>query len=425
MTAKEIFEMAFEPGAAPDFVHPSKKKWIETGDEELDALLPELSKKGQSYLELITSQNYQELIKRIEHYTGIKTEKLDLPSLTSLAFQAIQKVQGIESQRKHFFETLALDVVLELPEFKMVKEAFYNDEVKFDVKLGKPDLENAIFEPGDQEPETDANLSPVEDINTYLAQQLANVTPAHLQRQLANLMIQGQAVYKTFLFNQVSDKLNQIDPDLTNLYGIIASVGQLGFWGAPMSMGPELSQSDMQMGSEEVSPEGDIYVIKARAVLFPILIHEVVKGIYEWISLNPELQGEMSKDTAGAEMKDLVVGPELTKIFMSYIPADKQELVPLVHKKFLVLPRDDVKEVFAQSQKGKEIMQQLVNDAETEWEEYQQQKEGLDKIEQAIDSVIEQDDIMDIGWPASFLAMKAKERRFKVRAKAFKRRRRK
>jgi len=131
---------------------------------------------------------------------------------------------------------------------------------------------------------------------------------------------------------------------------------------------------ESQMGSEEVIPEGDDYIIKVRALTFPFLIHELVKGIYEWVAIDPELKKAMQSDTIEKETKDIIVGPELSKILNSYVSVEKQELLPLVYKKFLQLPKSEVKEVFAKSIVGKKVMQDLVFQAEDEWKTFQQEE---------------------------------------------------
>jgi len=365
-----VTEMAFDPGRFPSFVHPSKKDWIETGDEELDALFPSLTEGEQSYLEMITSKSYQDMLGRLEKYIGQKAEDIDVPQMLSLVLQSLRTVIKIESKHRNSLEDLALEVVLKLPEFEMVKEAYENEEVNFDIKLGMPELNLNI----DMEAE-EGELSDAEELNLELTDELEGFSDEKLRRRLANLLIQGSSVLKMYLFNLVSDELEKIDPTLPNLYGLISVIVQLGYWITPSGI-EKISTESMegQMGSEEVIPEGDEYVIKVRALTFPFLVHELTKGIYEWISLDPELKRAMEMDSLEKETEDIIVGSELFKVLTSYIPANKQKFIPLVHKKFLRLPRDQVKSVFAKNIEGKSIMRDLLNQAEEDWEDYQQEK---------------------------------------------------
>jgi len=355
-------EMAFDPGDFPSFVHPQKKQWIETGDPELDALLPTLSEGTQTYLEMISSQAYKDMVKRLERYTGAHAEDIELPRLFSVVYQSLQSVQDIEKSHTKELEQLALETVLNLPEFKMVKEAYEEGDVKFDIKMGPAELNISP----DMKAE-EGELSEAEEINLDLAQVLEDADDAMLRRRLQNLLIQGNATLKTYLFNLVSDKLRTIDPDLIQMYGILAVAAQLGYWITPFGIE---GAGESGVGSEEVIPEGDDYVIKVRALNFPYLIHELVKGINEWTLLDKSLEGAMKKDTLARETEDIIIGPQLSKILSSYIPSSKQELFPLVQKMFTKLSRKEVKEVFAQSRQGDRIMQNLIDEAEDEWDDY-------------------------------------------------------
>jgi len=111
-------------------IHPERKKWMKTGDPEINELLPKLSPKEKSYLELITSDAYADLVKRIEHYTGLKADAANLPSLLGLLMQALQQLQAIEKKYRTSLEDLAISAVLTLPEFEMVYDAIESGQLK-------------------------------------------------------------------------------------------------------------------------------------------------------------------------------------------------------------------------------------------------------------------------------------------------------
>jgi len=366
-----IKEMAFDPGKFPSFIHPEKKRWIETGDEELDAILPKLTEGEQSYLEMITSKSYQDMIGRLEKYTNTEAENIDLPQLFSTVLQSLQKAIEIEKGSKKTLEDLALKTVLELDEFEMIKEAYEGGSVRFDIQLGQAELDPTKIDMKAEEGE----LSEAEEINLELATELEKLGERQLQRRLANLLIQGSAVLKLYLFNLVNEELVKIDESLPKCYGLLAVFAQLGYWIAPPGIEQMVANSsEGAAGSEEVIPEGEGYIIKVRGVTFPYLIHELTKGIYEWISLNPELKTAMKSDSLEKETEDIIVGSELFKIITSYIPAGKQKYIPLVHKKLLELSREQIKQVLAKSAKGKSIIVNLVRESEREWDEYQEEK---------------------------------------------------
>ena len=72
-----------------ELIHPDKQEWIRQGDEEVNKLFPTLSNKEKSYLSLITSENYNEMVSNIEKYLGVTPTRTNLPSLVSALFQSV------------------------------------------------------------------------------------------------------------------------------------------------------------------------------------------------------------------------------------------------------------------------------------------------------------------------------------------------
>jgi len=357
-------EEAFDPGKYPSFVHPDKENWISSGDDQLKEILPNLSDSEQSYLEMIASNSYQEMLGRLEKYTSVQITQESLPGLVGLLQSTLRKVLGIEADRKDYLEQLALSSVLDLPEFEMVKDAYENGLVDFDVKLDQPELN------WDVDIEKEEDLSGEETLNLELAKEFEEVrTEEELRRRMANLLIQGSSVLKLYLFNLVNPELKEIDSNLPNMYGILGALAQLGYWITPDGI-EQSARGEGEAGSAQVVPQGDTYTIKVRAITFPYLVHELTKGIYEWVSLDPELRRVMKKETPESETKDIMIGSELFKIISSYLGKGKESLLPLVHKKFLGLNKMEKRDILSKNSSGKDIMDDLIGEAEEEWKEY-------------------------------------------------------
>jgi hypothetical protein len=192
-------------------------------------------------------------------------------------------------------------------------------------------------------------------------------------------MITGGTINKLYLYNLISEKLNRVDPHLVNCYGILSSVVQMLYWVTPFNTdkaraGGETGEG--AAGSEEVIPQGDIYVIKARGVTFPFLVHEISKGISEWMLVDPNMNKEYEKDTLEDETKDMMAGPGIYKAVMSYVPGDKQEIIPLVQKKLTAMGPAEIRDVLAKSPQGQDIMRGIIKQAEKEWNAYKTSKEN-------------------------------------------------
>jgi hypothetical protein len=357
-------------------VHPEKMEWIETGDEQLNQILPKLSDKEQSYLKTIASEAYAETVARVEEFTGIKVQQSNLPSLAYLLMETLEQVKSIEKTNKRNLEEMALDLVFSIPEFKIVEEAYLNDELGFDIKIDSGELGKLKT----AEKEDESELSSEEELNLDLAYTLKDETDEDLRRKFANLLTTGGSINKLYLFNMANDRLTRINPNLPIYYGILASVAQIGYWVTPFGIEQAALESEVtSAGSEEVIPKGDKYIIKVRGSTFPYLVHELVKGIYEYLSLDPSQQIAMQKDTVEDETKDIISGPGIYKAVTSYIPADKQELLPIVQKKLTSLSPEDIRHVISKDYQGQEIMKDLIRSAETELGKYRKDKEEYNK----------------------------------------------
>lgn len=354
-------------------VHPSKVDWIQKGDLTLNKLLPHLTDEEESYLMKISSDEYLDLVAKVESYTGMKVEPSNLPSLYQLLFQSLRKAIKIEKKNKHYFEEWAVMLPLETDEFKMVSKAVSAGDLKIDAKLDEPDLSRHLKE----EPEEDG-LSQAEELNQDIFNQLSEMEATSveaIQRRFANLLTSGGSSHKLYLFNMIKDKLVSIDKTLPTIYGILASLAQLGYWVAPEGIEKSAAGGkETKAGSEEVIPDGENYIIKARATTFPYLVHEVVKGIYEWLSLTKRHEPEMRGEHLGTETRDMLAGPGVFKKFMSHIPADKQYLSPLIQKYAIKLSPDEIRSILADSGSGKMVMNNLLKKAEADWAEYEKEE---------------------------------------------------
>jgi len=355
---------------AKDLIHPSKKQWILSGgDPELQELLPSLSSEEQTYLQMITSRSYEQLVSRLTRYTGIEPEAENLPRIVMLVYQSLQEVINIESEYKKELEQLALDFIFSFDEFKIVEEAVENGEVSFQLSLKQPDIRLPVQ---GEEPD-ESGLDTSEEMNLALGKGLKNITPTVLRKRLADLLIQGAAVQKTYAFHMVDKELENIDPKLVNLYGILACAAQLGYWAAPEGIESAAASGGGKVGAEEVVPTDDTYVVRVQAICFPYLVHELVKGIYSWISTKEEFSSVPPRGVEG-ETPDIIVGPEISKAINQYIPSDKQYLISLVNKLVLDLDKEEIHQVLLRSEEGRRIMQGVLRDAQDQWDEYQRSK---------------------------------------------------
>jgi hypothetical protein len=357
-----------DTGDMPDLIDPSKRSSIEDEKDYVEEILPNLGPEADRYLEIITSESYQKNLERVAFYLGLKVDKIqekfpNYPTMAMMAIKALVDIKKIETQFKSKLESMVIDVVLNLEEYKFIKRLVDAGDIIIDAKLGNADLTKSIT--ADKMNQMLSNgLTVAESLNIQLNAILGGNTESKLRRTLANYMTQGDAVNKLFLFNTVSDKLDMLSPKLSNKYGVLSAITQIGYYMTPNFPITSNIVNMSAVGSEQVIPTGDKYTIKVRALTFPYLIHELVKGIGDYISLDVATQDDLDTETLGDEIKQIMAGPALELKLRKLIPTDKIEYLPVVKKLFYRLPIETIKDVLLGGMKAQNIIKGLVKQAE-------------------------------------------------------------
>lgn len=137
----------------------------------------------------------------------------------------------------------------------------------------------------------DAKIVDMGDLNTGMGggeESLDNM-PAEAEkakRRIINGITQGASIRGAFGFMLFKEYLDAINPALVDKYGEILklSFGIYDDENAIALMLSLLAQGQKAQGGEsemEYDEENEQFVIKARAICFPMLVHEIVKGLYE------------------------------------------------------------------------------------------------------------------------------------------------
>ena len=400
---QKAIEEAMDFQGKPDVWNPSIKREIESGQQEVLGALP-----SQEYLDFIHSEEYIDLIERIARLTGINEEQITtnrVPSIIARAGAAFGRTEQIERQHSEFFKNLALETVLGLPEFRHVKALYDEGKLKFDIQHGRGEMQRQEQQdmPEELEQEAEEEAQELEDEeettdmeqNEFdLAHELMDDTEKQLRRRLANSLMQGNAVNKFQLYHLVLDQLNQINPELVNLYAITTTLPQLAYHHGPDFMFPggegegedDGEGEEGAIGSEDVrfDEEGNP-IIKVRGINFPLLCHELTKGIYEFLSYHHE-ETDIGRHNPKVERMDTLHGVPLWKKFAAMIPTDKQELTPAIYQKFIRLADDEdyalgegqsgidkIKAVFAGGDAGRRAMDQIIKEVENDLGKQQQE----------------------------------------------------
>jgi hypothetical protein len=271
--------------------------------------------------------------------------------------QAMQKLVMIQMKNKKQLEDLAIDLVkneLGIPEGAM----------QFKAELVSSTMGAA--EGMQSEPEM-----PSEEEVEELMGDMENFNLEREKRRFINSLIQGAAFKGGHMYNLVKNEINDINPQLMNLYAVTQSLMEHAYWIFP-DMEGMAGGGGGQMGQSEVDEKTDPPTVKAKAVTFPLLVHELVKGVYEIFGSHglPDdpRQQEMilnAEDTLPSEIWDSRLGPIFWEKFMASYPMelfdeDKKHIQHYLFMRFSALNAEEFMKVSKMILKGDPLGQQFI-----------------------------------------------------------------
>jgi hypothetical protein len=106
------------------------------------------------------------------------------------------------------------------------------------------------------------------------------------KRRIINGITQGASVRGSFWFLMFKEYLDAINPELVDKYneilklafGIYDDENAIAMMLAMLAQGQKIQGGESEMEYDE---ENEQFVIKAAALCFPMLVHEIIKGLYE------------------------------------------------------------------------------------------------------------------------------------------------
>lgn len=216
------------------------------------------------------------------------------------------------------------------------------------------------------------------------------------KRRMINTMIQGASFSLGHLYKTLNDQISEIDPRLMNLYNVSQAMMEHLYWlypdmeGMAGSGGGQLGQSSFEEPEDEDGP----FVVKAKAVTLPLLVHELVKGLFDfmaWDSLpENEKQSQMvlgAEDTLPGEIWDSLLGPAVWTRFQNALPTDlfdddKRHIQLYLFHRFGRLSAEDMKKLTDAILRGDKQAQNMINRMIEEVKEYLRNRPEDDEEEE-------------------------------------------
>jgi len=392
-------ENLFNQGKTPYSKHPA---------------LPDKNNDGtpDSFEQIIASKRFKDVIENLKRLTGVTnlSGMNGMMQLQTLVMGAMNKVMQIQSGNKEYLENLAVDLVK--------KETGITDQIKFKADLVSPGEiskqgmqskskeydEDEIQQQfgGEEEDEEDFQ----DDIMSFM-NSMENFNAETAKRRILNALIQGGAKKGHYMFQLVVPELNRLDPDLVKLYGVLMSFADYLYWIMPNEQILNMASGGEGMtGREEVDETTDPPTVKAQAVWFPVLIHELLKGINDIVMTqglpDDPRSAEMVMgvaDTLPDEIWDMRVGPIIYEKLVNSYPEqlfdeDKKIIQFYLKSRIASLSTDEffktMKEILAETPKGKQIVDKMVKEIiqELENEEYEDSVDSTDDDDEDLDDFL-------------------------------------
>ncbi len=378
--------MALDLGDAPDWIDPERKRKI-TGGQHPFASNPAFPKEpgpgaykqGQhpqagrvrSYAEFLASESYPRIVQKLRQVLGNRMPRgPHAPmQIMQMMMQAVEQVMEYEQGHEAELEDLAIETVLGLDEFAAAKEAYEAGELNIVATLTRRvDKSDMQLDPEEPEEEKKQELE--------IPQIAMELNAEQEKRRMINMMMQGAAINKNHAYYLVRDKLDQLNPGLVNLYAIMMAGGELAYWIMPEDLQRTMMSGGDAAGAEKLEFDEGIPTIRAQAVVFPVLIQELVKGLMEYLSYNqesdPETRGHTygQTDTLANEIEDINYGAPAWRQIIRMI--DDPKMMPYVYRHLVELPTTEfnqrMQQILRGDPEGKRFIDSLINEIRQERE---------------------------------------------------------
>jgi hypothetical protein len=391
----------------PDRPSGDVQQKLQANDTPLTKVpFPKTNVANQNFQELLASERYQQVVQNVRNYTNYQgTLRGGMENLTPLLMMmgsAHNQIIQIERNHRERLEQLAVEIVKE-------EMGITDDDFNFDAKIiGQGEFDTSDFnkereiEQNPQEVNVDDEEGQEEvepeimDIEEELYIDLSQLDLERAKRRLINSIIQGASEKGHYMYQLIPERIQQItgSDTLINLYGIMMSVNDANYWQLDdetiRSMGDSVAgkvKLNMPGGDgEEEGEEGENDgkpTIYARGINFPVLVHELIKGVLETLGVHGQKAGynqtpqerQMFKkvseleDTLEKEMWDLRLGPAIWDRIRVSFPEEVllengkelqnylfMNVFQLPAKEFLVLMR----EVISNSEVGKNLLSNML-----------------------------------------------------------------
>jgi hypothetical protein len=333
---RKKYNEQFDYGDRPERMDPNLERKLGS-PENLYAKNPAL-KGGVEDVQKLVSKRFQKVAQKLSQVTGI--EDLSSQQVQQMIYSEMMRklpnIMRIEGRHRDELIQLAIDASLDETE---TPEEWYQIEAT----LGMPDAGNFRFNPEDEEEDDEEEKDEQPSIPSFDIEDLTDEEILELEkhkRNIINAIIQGAAKKGHYIFQkpEIKSRLDAIDPSLYQDYlGIMAindfmyfsmeqMIEMMSQTGQGVAGKVELGDADEDEDGEGGEDQPDTKIM-ATGLIFPILCHEIIKGLEEakgrhGYPKDPKLANKVlsQTDTLSNEPMQLRIGPEIVERIRFALP---------------------------------------------------------------------------------------------------------
>jgi hypothetical protein len=419
--AKKIKEQ-LDYGDRPERMDPNLERKL-ASPEGLYAQNPAMKKK-EGDVQRLVSNRFQKVAEKLSDVTGI--QNLSSQQTQGMIYQEMMRklpnIMRIEAAHRDELEELAIEAALEESEVPV-------DWYKIEAYLNREPIDTSNFrmKPEEEDDEEEEDEEEEMEIPSFDIEDLTEDEIFELEkhkRNIINAIIQGAAKKGHYIFQKpdIKARLDEIDPSLYGDYlGIMAindflyfsmeqMIEMMSQTGQGIAGKVELDDNDEEGEEGEEGEETPDTVIKAFGLIFPILCHEIIKGLEEakgrhGLPKDPEMAQRVmgQTDTLSNEPMQLRIGPEIVERIRFALPDKMYEpenkglinwfhtlLYQIEAQEFLEIIGNAISEDSSKVAKATSKFDEIMREAIKMKEEFEDYKE-----EEGIDSDEDEDDGLD------------------------------
>lgn len=392
-------------GDRPERMDPRLERKL-ASPESLYAQNPAM-KKGAQDVQRLVSSRFGKVADKLKQVTGI--EDISSQQVQGMVYQEMMRklpaIMRIEAAHREELEELAKEASLEETEIP-------EDWFEIEARLNRQGIDTSDFRYQEEKPEKKEKPE-MPEIPSFDVEDLTDEEILELEkhkRNIINAIVQGAAKKGHYIFQKpdVKARLDAINPSLYRDYLGIMAINDFMYFsmeqmiemmsqsGQGVAGKVKLEDNDEEEGDDDGGEEESSNTkIIADGMIFPILCHEIIKGIEEakgryGLPQDPEMAQRVmgQTDLLSNEPMQLRIGPEIVEKIRFALPDEmysesNKGLINWFHTVLYQIPAEEFLELIGlaisedeskvkrATSKFKEIMREA-QQLKTEYDDYKQ-----------------------------------------------------